>query len=556
MSYKDIKGLLASIVAGSVLSRVRGSETKASEVPRKGYPPALSPVVSDGIVDTANQAPEIHKPEIPYSATTQVQKEYEVARSSRGLVVKLRGVELLSSSTQDRSYFRKDIFTPQQLELDARIEQHVQEASRGKYRDFSGWYAHRHYENCVEGLFRIHEAAKVPISLRELIMMRVHDLFEDDPSINRQMIAWEALVQRGDAGDYQKIQELETELTMELKTLRNRTQEVFEGYMPAGMKRREKNEVETEIREGLELAWGLTRAKYGALYAESMRQIFSRGRGHHGKLEPMRRTLERSIGKLEDRSDNVNDYTAIPQEIAAQAILVFQDPTTIDGIVVREEFLKRFEGIKYVKDMPPAIQVRTAFSSLFPLDYTNILRNQYGAEIANGRYSPRVRNLFRVLEVAENQMLEATLNQLDSAIRVYETDPEIKGLKEVVDRKMTRAHADPDYLYRVTDQGPVQLMLRLDAQGRSEILKLDEDKYSRAIVYEAARGLRELFPRFGMYHPIGDKRNLQSNPELYYPKRHYLFVLENLEEALSLLPTRRTAGNPIRLGISTKTLML
>lgn len=471
-------------------------------------------------------------------------REYEAIRSPNGVVIKLRGIELLSSSSQDFSYFNKSwLDKPGQLETDRAVERDVQQAMLGHNRNYSGWYGYRHIEQTIETLCEHSQMVGATVSLPSLIGLRGHDLFEDDPEVDTKMKEWEALTSRK-GGNLRQIQSLEEDIARRLVQLKEKTEQRFKDYVPSDIKDRDRKSRFREVEEGVDLMWGLTRAKYQDIYPYSISQIFTRGAEGH---EKMLKTFIRANGKVIDRLRNVGDYTPIPQDIAHQINLALDDKNNLEGIVIGEELTRRFGGIAYGREMPPAVKVNTAFNSLFVFQYAHEqLINKYGAAIIRGRYSPKVEQQFRLMEVGLRELLQSTLNLLDSAIRDYESDPDIISIKGDVDKKVEAARQNPEYQTKVTPFAPVQVWLHNDARGKSYIEALDQDTRTRQAVYESARLLRVFFPQFSGYYEIGgDKSNLHFESGIYTPLRHNLFTVDGLEGAIEMQYGPRSAKIPI-----------
>ena len=486
------------------------------------------------------------------SVTTQkiqplrgITPEYDPIRTPNGVLVKLQGIELLSSSAQDFSYFPRGSFTPAQLDLDRRIEADVQHSMLGAKREYSGWYGHRHIEQGLEAAFRNSKMANLQLYLPFLIMWRLHDWAEDNPIVMAKQAEWESLL-KNRAGYSSQIHRLECEIAAELERLKNETIARFRDKVPQGIGARERTALFRDIAEGVEGAWAVTRAKYRDIYAHSILQIFTIGRGGHGVIL---KKLDHGNAKVIDRFTNAGDYTPNPPEILNQLILAFDDPRSLDGIVIGEELTRRFGEISYGKEMPPAVQIGTAVKSLYVLQYAyEQIINKYGARITNGRYGQSAQQKMKMMLIGLDQVLKSTLNLLDTAIRTYESDPDILAIKGEVDEKVERLRHDPEFMTHVKEGDPLIEWIRLDARGKSYLESLDLNIEKKRAAYEHARLFSVFFPQYAGFYPIGgDTSNLQFDREVYDPRRHNFFTIGLLEEAISLQYGPRSAKNPTTL---------
>ena len=230
--------------------------------------------------------------------------------------------------------------------------------------------------------------------------------------------------------------------------------------------------------------------------------------------------------KFGDRTCNVMEYK--PQHLLARQI-----ERAYNGGDAGRHLRERYGDVNAnAVEMPAAIKVQTAFKSLFPLHYMNETMNEYGADINDGKYGDRTKQLFWLAMQSKKRMIEETLRLLASAVEFYEDGNVPKGAKEAIDRDIEHKGIT-GYFDGATPDGFIKNWIPYDVAGRRYIEALDGSKERRVEPYSVARELLVLIPRFNYISDKGSR--IYNSSEGYDLKEHDFFTLDKVPRILALM---------------------
>lgn len=464
-----------------------------------------------------------------------IDPKYVIETTPHGLILKLNGSQLITSSILDRDYFVKDWFTAPELEVIARWDESVQRVMKEKgTRIYSGLPYYLHVDRVVQNLFEAGKAVNVPLDYKILIEGIGHDRIEDDKRIGALEERWEKALNEN---DYKKRLIFEEQLKVERAKVKGEVEgELLQYDSDTGVKGQEREKLERDTRIAVNQIKNVTRFSNERVYASSMGYQFQRiGR------EPLEQMLGRFPVKNSDRNENQIEYgLMLPLKRMQQLEIAFKDASVIENYVVGEELRKRFNGVSLeAKGMPLAIRVQTAFKSVFPSHYQNETIDRYEQGILAGRYGDRTTGLLKLSRFTEASMIKSAVELLMSAVKSYEFDKDIANRKEEVDKEIKDLKGEGSYYYKVMAGGPIEYWLLRDPRGRKFIQALDKDPEEKFNVYRSARHFIELMPMFGMFYEHKDESEtpvLLSDPVIYDPRKHKYFALKNLDEMMKVLP--------------------
>jgi hypothetical protein len=444
----------------------------------------------------------------------------------------------------DSHYFVKEWFTGPQLEIASKFEDSTQQILKHVGpRKYSGLYQYSHIDRVAENTFNMAKEVDVPLDFVILLLIIGHDREEDDPKIRQLYDQWKDAV---NIGDNERRETYGKELSHERTRVRGTIEEELLGYSSeiTGIKNKKViTSLENDIKAAVNLISDITRFSDQRTYASSMDHQY-----HKVGRENIAHTLRRVIVKNSDRSSNIGEIgLLLPYDIMGQIGMAFNDKTVIDDYVVGEELRRRFGDIRIEeRRMSNAIQVYTSFKSIFPLQYFNETRNQYATRIGGGN-NKRTKDLLTLATLSTARLVQDSGELAESAFRSYEgSDNNIrKRVKSEVDGEI-EALKQGMWYDRATLGGIVEYWLLNGQRGSRSIESLDKNPDQKAQIYRTARHLVEIFPRYNKFHERNDdeKRELLDNPQLYNPKKHDYFTLQNFDSLVILMQNEWLSRKP------------
>ena len=467
----------------------------------------------------------------------QVPRNYTPIISPGGRLVVTFDNGFQVGSIVDKDYFVEQWFKPYEVEIAARFEDSTQQnLKKLGPRNNSGLHQYSHTDRVAQAAFETAKQADVPLDFKFLLMAIGHDgAIEDYPSMRELYNKWELAVNIGDTEGRESISR---ELNRERVRLRGSIEDELLKYSSeiTGIGWWERRSLENNIRTSAGLISDVTRFFEQRIYASSMDHQY-----HKVGREGLDDTLRRVIFKNSDRGRNINEIDSLfLSDVMIRIDMAFNDDSAYEGYVIGEELRRRFGDVrvKGVK-MSNAVQVYNAFKSIFPLQYFNETRNDYGVDIESGKYGRRTKDLLKLAVLSTTRLIEDTKELAKSAFKSYEaSDSSIRDrTKPEVDDRIERFREGTFY-DRATLGGVIEYWLLNEQRGSKFIESLDRNSTERAQIYRTARHLFEMISRYGtFYDPNGDeRRKLLDDPELYNPGKHRYFTLQNFDSLIKLMP--------------------
>ena len=490
----------------------------------------------EGIIEKSRQGDEVLVP-----------IRYEPYISLRGnLIVNFENGPQIATSVIDRDYFVKEWFKPSELEVAARFEESTQQVLKALgSRVYSGLPQYSHIDRETELIFEIAKNADVPLDLRILLAAIGHDRIEDHPNIRAVRDEWENAVING---NHEKIRDLGEQLTDLRNSTRTRMEKELLGYLNniGGISKDERHSLRNDIIHAVKRIYHLTRFSDDIPYAISMGFQYTRRQS-----ESLDNTFRRFLIKNCDRIVNLREMGALySDDVMRQIAMAFDDEQIVSSkdyagngsrevtYRVGEELTKRLGKVReYGVEMPATVKIGTGFKSMFPLQYLNNTLNYLAGRVS---LDARSSELLKLVEHSKGKMIEATGNSFDSAIAMYESDPDIFGMKGAVDSEVERNKRDMFY-FRVTLDGSIKDWIIYDAGGRKFVEALDNIPYRKPEFYRQAMHFRENISMFGLFYEKGKvdgmgRSDLITDPSVAYdPKKHDYFTMQGVDNLLRLM---------------------
>src|SRR3989338_2430116 len=427
-------------------------------------------------------------------------------------------------------------------EIAARVEEDVQKdfIAIGQRRH-SALPASSHIYSDLQEALKISLKAGVPLDYIIFIAALLHDKNEEDPEIKGFENNWLDALFRNDGANLKKYSGLLTEAR---KKKAEELERRLNGYIPQGVKGAEREDYRKYHTKAVRIVMDATRFTDKNSYAYSLRHDFSRDGG-----EGLDQTFRRFVVKSADLISNSDETDPIHAEVMQQLRMASKNGRIITGsvdgneisYVIGEEFTKRFGSLeKDGKSMSAAMRVANSVAGVSGMQYANRTFNSYGIPMVSGKVNEGTHQLMRLAVYAISDLVDAKLRLAQSAIKIYEDDPEIKAIKPLVDKLIERKKRTTFY-YRITDPGFIGTWLARDAGGRESIDALDRDTKKRIKNYKDARHLEILLPKFTMVydkHARRDSRQLATlnSPGDYDPRKHIFSTLDDFNLLMRLLP--------------------
>ncbi len=490
-----------------------------------------------------------------YSATLP---QFETQLSPRGeLVLDLNGYRV--SSLVDQEYFELDWFKkPGQLEVIVGSEKIARESLRDSPpRVYSGLYPFSHIHSSLQKLFENAKKSDVKLDLATTIGTILHDAIEDEPRVRQKYKEWEAAVVKS---NFESRESLEYELKELRLRIRDKYLENLLTYVPESVSGKERVELERAIRNGIDLAYHLTRFTDKYAYPVSMGIQLRRIEN-----ETPNQTFRRAIIKLAEKRANIEETgLMIPEEIMKQLYSAWNDQATnVNGHNLGKTLQQLYGKISpRWRQMPPAMMVDIVLGTIPIFHFFNETVNGYGRGMAEGIYGKHSLGLLKLSLVSRDTTIDAVFDPelrakeikdarhnppsilLNKALSLYEQRRDIRKAKPEVDKEIAMRIAST-YYDRLTDDGTIRSLLRYDSGGRRIIESLDDNPAKRLLMYSAARDFEVELPAFKTFYDPKDtsqngKPKVLSDSLKYDAKSHKYFTLANVDEALTMLPDHWT----------------
>lgn len=482
-------------------------------------------------------------------------KEYEIEPTPRGLIVRLDGIDLISSSVIDRSYFPKKEFKDYELELITEFERFVQETYRKlgsrKYSGMPWWY---HIDSDVRTSFEIANSEfklpggevylpKTKVNLEDVLVLLGHDYIEDDEEIRGKIHEWEESTK---AGDHNQRQRFDAELRVMRRNKASTTYDFLSQVVKRivgsyGLRIGEIEKLENIVERVPKLIHDLTRFSNENAYPVSMQYVYSRQflDKEGTQAEPLISTLKRINAKSPDRCSNNEEQGPIyPVDIMEQLGLAWSD-TSKYGDYIPIDVLSRLGTVRLSsKEMSPAVKVATAFNNFWCCQFGNSTMNLYRNEIfSSGEDHVMALNTYRK---GRKLLIKSSLALLSSAIKQYESERFIhKHIQAAVESDIEQDKKS-DYFFQVTSDGIIKDFVLYDTGGMGYLERLDKDKPTRAKIYDAAKRLAVEMPLFENCYQEGQNVSFGSpflfNDDVYDPsKKHIFFTVSGVDKEIEKL---------------------
>ena len=468
---------------------------------------------------------------------------YEVVPSTRGLIIKLNGKELLSSSVLDREFFEGSTssyttYTPSEVAVLEELERVVQKQSFGKTRTYSGLPEYSHIEGVVEMAWQNYRAAGTLPHFRSIVVHIGHDYIENIPELGKKTDEWETLLHKEDRmpDEDLRIEELEREMKILRYAAKGWLTMKLKNSIPESTSADEKASLEKKIDQSVNSIFRMTRSTESDHYSVSIGHVYRR-RGN----EDFAAMIMRMIGKNDDRTRNCMEYgPTYDADTTKQINLALnKDITLFKDTTVSGELTSRFGEVTVDgKMMDPPVMVMTAFNSMLALHYQNAAISRYAGRIMNNP-DGRAAKLLDVLEISRQKMINSAIKLLEMAISPYETlHPDEKAkMGRTVERERKKGFYDG-----IEPRGPWEYWAGLDPKGREKVADLYETEAGQKRVYREARHFIEAFKNFRMAveeGPKGSPRKLVDY--LGDPTKQTLFTLKGVDKAMKHLGNYRRA---------------
>ncbi|MBI2208278.1 hypothetical protein HYU50_02180 [Candidatus Woesearchaeota archaeon] len=415
-----------------------------------------------------------------------------------------------------------DMFGPwlsePQLEISRKFEEYTQELFKKLGpRRYSGLPSYSHVLDNASIGFENSKAAQIPLDFIIMLDKIGHDNIEIHENIMDLLNQYETeLIQ----GRLDKAAEIGRKLRAERISLKgNIDGRLLRYLMETRTKGSEKEALRRDIVSATKIIYDLTRFSDAWPYPLSMGIQFGRKRN-----EDLGLTFRRTPVKFDDRTCNVMEYKRQP-------LLARQIERAYNGGDAGRKLREIYGDVNArAVEMPAAIKVQTAFKSLFPLHYMNETMNEYGADINNGKYGDRTKQLFWLAMQSKKRVVEKTLGLLESAVKFYEGGNIPEGVKEAIDRDIKHKRKT-SYFDKVTDDGFVEPWIVYDVAGRGYIEALDRSQDRRVVPYRAARELQVLIPMSNHIFDKDSRMHISSGD--YDPKKHDFYTLKLVPQTLA-----------------------
>lgn len=389
-------------------------------------------------------------------------------------------------------------------------------------RKYSRLHQYSHITRNAQIAFEIAKKAGVPLDFVILLTIIGHENIEDHEEVRDLLNQWKTAVTNFDS---QKRLVLEDRLKAKRAELKVKLYDELLGYLEhTSVKGAQRRSLERDLKFVTNIIYDETRFSDVVPYPFSMSHVYSRD----GVELPLN-MWRRFFGKNVDRISGLLESGPL---ISRPAMKRLKDAFGEDGEVGRE-LRQRYGDIgNFAVEMSPALKVRNAFKSLFPLHYQNGTFTQYENDASVEGRTAQVLELARYSKIA---LIEATSRSLDNVIKIYEGERAIRDFKSSIDGEIEINKRGNFYDGITADEDAfIVRLVGYDAGGSVVVKARDKTLGGRVDTYRVARNLREQIHRFGMVR-------IDGNPNLVPVQNFYgsggrsnyrHFAVEGVDEAL------------------------
>lgn len=486
-------------------------------------------------------------PNVEATADVPPQPKYKASISPRGqLVLTLDDITL--GSIFDSPLYREADYrfkghsawlTDYQKEILFRVEGDAPSDFKSNQRVNSGKPGWTHVYGMVEDSLKLSLRTEIPLDFIIFLTELLHEKIEEAPVMKERYKIWLGALKDGDE---RKLADYDAKLREARTALQLRLAEDVKSYISSLVKGSTRASLVSDIDKTVRLVRALTRDRNINPYYVSMRFAYTVD-GNEGLDQTLRKMLVKNV----DGSYNLREIDPISAEQMAQLRMAFGDPCRLVGdgnngqqieYIVGEELRKKFGSLD--KDgiaMSAAARIDNAAKRIAAFHYQNRTLSRYAAE-AFQTENGRTAQLYALTRLSRDEMVQAAVSCLESAIGIYRGKEEVQREEERV-KQLVDHRRGTTYFDRLTAQGDVKDWLLLDIAGGEFIRSLDDTPEDRIRNYEAAMMLLELVPRFSMHHdprvrdPKGRYILLSKADKPFKPEEHEFFTLSNFKRFVS-----------------------